>query len=69
MFMFVQKIIFMSPFFLEILQRYYKLITLDILAVLGYTHQKQSHQPVGNCCLSVKEKSTCSVNFFKDITL
>ena len=48
MLIFMQKIMFIPPLFLEILQKYYKLVILDTLVMPGHTHQKQQHQLVGN---------------------
>ena len=53
---FMQKIIFIPVLFLEILQRYYKLIILVTLGQLGHAHQKQWHQPVENSYDYCKQK-------------
>ena len=52
----MQKIIFIPALFLEILQRYYKLIILGTLGKLGPTHQKQWHQPVENVYVYLQTK-------------
>ena len=41
MFIFMQKIIFISPLFLEMLQRYSKHVILGTLGMNGHVHQKQ----------------------------
>ena len=38
-----KKIHFIPPFFLEILQRFCKIVILSTLGLLGYGHQKQWH--------------------------
>ena len=53
---FMQKIIFIPVLFLEILQRYDKLIILVTLGQLGHAHQKQWHQPVENSYDYCKQK-------------
>ena len=41
MFIFTQKIIFIPPLFLEMLQRYDKFVILGTLGKHGHAHQKQ----------------------------
>ena len=56
--------------FLEILQRYYKLIILGTLGKLGHTHQKQWHQLVGNSYNYLQTENQLDPSkFFTDITL
>ena len=67
---FMQKIIFIPALFLEILQRYYKLIILGTLGMFGHTHQKQWHQQVENFYVYLQTKSQLDPSmFFTDITL
>ena len=65
---FKQKIIFIPALFLEILQRYYKLIILGTLGKLGHVHQKQWHQTVENFYVYPQNKKiTWSFNVFLQI--
>ena len=67
---FKQKIIFIPALFLEILQRYYKLIILGTLGTFGHTHQKQWHKPVENFYVYLQTKSQLDPSiFFTGITL
>ena len=54
----MQKIVFIPPFFLEIKQRYFKLVILSNLGIPGYGHQKGWYQLVENfdVCLYAKIK-------------
>ena len=66
---FMQKIIFIPALFLEILQRYYKLIILSTLEKLGHAHQKQWHQPVENSYVYLQTKNQLDPSMiFTDIT-
>ena len=58
MFISMQKIDFMPPFFLEMQQRYCKLIVLSDLGMPGYSYQKGWYQLVENfdVCLQAKIK-------------
>ena len=60
---FMQKIIFIPALFLEVLQRYYKLIILGTLGKFGHTHQKKFY-----VYLQTKSQLDPSM-FFTNITL
>ena len=65
MFVFMQKIKFIPYLFLEILQRYCKLVILATLGVPGNTQQKRYQLLIENSwCLFANQKSTWSVSFF-----
>ena len=67
---FMQKIIFIPALFLEILQRYYKLIILGTFGKLGHTNQNQWYQPVENVYVYLQTKSQLDPSmFFTYITL
>ena len=67
---FMQKIILIPALFLEILQRYYKLIILGTLGKLDHTHQKQWNQLVGNSYVYLETKIQLDPSmFFTYITL
>ena len=67
MFICVQKIIFIPTVFLEILQRYYKIVILDISGMLGCTHQKQQHQIVGNSAVYLQTINQLGPSIFLEM--
>ena len=62
-----KKIIFIPSLFLEILQRYYRLVILGTLCMLGHTHQKWKQQLLGNSDVYSKPKINLISQFFLDI--
>ena len=64
MFISMQKIDFMPPFFLEMQQRYCKLIVLSDLGMPGYSYQKGWYQLVENFDVYLQAKIKCVPPFF-----
>lgn len=58
---------FLKYLFLEILQRYYRLVILGTLCMLGHTHQKRKQQLLGNSDVYSKPKINLISQFFLDI--
>ena len=70
MFVFMQKIKFIPYLFLEILQRYCKLVILATLGVTGNTHQKRYQLLIENSGVYLQTKNQLDPYLFsRDITL
>ena len=62
----MQKIIFISYLFFEILQRYCKLVTFGTLGMPSHAYHKRQYHFVWNSwCFSTNKKSTWFLKFFR----